>query len=80
LEDFGRGTRGVVPMGRGHFFGGRMLSAQNCIGLANSAMRGSHLWIAAVVGQPQKAAACFARRVKRVWQKYFPFRMAEIMI
>jgi hypothetical protein len=28
----------------------------------------------------QKAAACFARRVKRVSQKYISFRIIEIMI
>jgi hypothetical protein len=28
----------------------------------------------------QKPAACFARRVKRVLQKYISFRMTEIMI
>jgi hypothetical protein len=32
------------------------------------------------VGQPAKAAACFARRVKRGSQKYIAFRMEEVMI
>jgi hypothetical protein len=31
-------------------------------------------------GGSQKLAACFARRVKRVTQKYWSFRKAEVMI